>query len=109
MASPNTEHQGTTLLAPKMLQSLMGYTATSAGQALSLGGLATLLCIPLVGFLISKVDARYAQTSLGRADVAAGQPARLHRCHPGVCDRFAFCGAARILMKKVKPGAAAMH
>ena len=50
---------GTTLLIPQVLQSLMGYTATSAGKALSLGGIATLICMPLVGFLISKIDARY--------------------------------------------------
>ena len=50
---------GTTLLIPQLLQSLMGYTATAAGQALSLGGLATLICMPMVGLLISKVDARY--------------------------------------------------
>jgi DHA2 family multidrug resistance protein len=50
---------GTTLLIPQLLQTLMGYTATSAGEALSLGGIATLVCMPLVGFLISKIDARY--------------------------------------------------
>jgi DHA2 family multidrug resistance protein len=50
---------GTTLLIPQFLQALLGYTATTAGEALSLGGVATLICMPLVGFLISKVDARY--------------------------------------------------
>ena len=50
---------GTTLLIPQLLQSLMGYSATAAGQTLSLGGLATLLCMPFVGFLITKIDARY--------------------------------------------------
>jgi DHA2 family multidrug resistance protein len=50
---------GTTVLIPQLLQSLMGYTATSAGRTLSLGGLATIMCMPVVGILISKVDPRY--------------------------------------------------
>ena len=50
---------GTTILIPQLLQSLMGYTATDAGIALSLGGVATLLTMPLVGLLIARVDARY--------------------------------------------------
>jgi len=50
---------GTTVLIPQLLQTLMGYTATSAGETLSLGGLATLMCMPIVGILIGKVDARY--------------------------------------------------
>ena len=49
---------GTTVLIPQMLQSLMGYTATSAGETLSLGGLATLMCMPVVGLLITRVDPR---------------------------------------------------
>jgi DHA2 family multidrug resistance protein len=50
---------GTTLLIPQLLQTLMGYTATTAGKSLSLGGLATLIFMPFVGFMISKVDGRY--------------------------------------------------
>jgi DHA2 family multidrug resistance protein len=50
---------GTTVLIPQLLQSLMGYTATNAGRTLSLGGLATIMCMPIVGILISKVDPRY--------------------------------------------------
>jgi len=50
---------GTTVLIPQLLQTLMGYTATSAGMTLSLGGLATILCMPIVGLLIAKVDPRY--------------------------------------------------
>ena len=37
----------------------MGYTAELAGIAMSTGGLATILCMPIVGILISKVDGRY--------------------------------------------------
>ena len=50
---------GTTILIPQLLQTLMGYTATNAGKTLSLGGIATLICMPIVGILIAKVDARY--------------------------------------------------
>ena len=49
----------TTVLLPQLLQSLMGYTAESSGFAMSAGGLATIICMPIVGILISKVDARY--------------------------------------------------
>lgn len=50
---------GTTVLIPQFLQLLMGYTATNAGMTLSLGGLATIICMPIVGILIAKVDPRY--------------------------------------------------
>jgi DHA2 family multidrug resistance protein len=50
---------GTTVLIPQFLQTLMGYTAEKAGMALSFGGLTTMLCMPIVGRLIGKVDARY--------------------------------------------------
>ena len=47
------------VLLPQLLQSLMGYTAELAGFAMSTGGLATILCMPIVGILISRVDGRY--------------------------------------------------
>jgi DHA2 family multidrug resistance protein len=50
---------GTTVLIPALLQTLMGYTAETAGAALSYGGLATMVCMPVVGRLIGKVDPRY--------------------------------------------------
>ena len=49
----------TTVLLPQLLQSLMGYTAELAGLAMSAGGLATILCMPIAGVLISKVDGRF--------------------------------------------------
>ena len=49
----------TTVLLPQFLQSLMGYTAESSGIAMSTGGLATIMCMPIVGILISKLDGRY--------------------------------------------------
>ena len=50
---------GTTILIPQLLQSLLGYSATDAGIALSLGGVATLVTMPVVASLIARVDARY--------------------------------------------------
>ena len=50
---------GTTVLIPQLLQTLMGYTAELAGMAMSPGGLVTMACMPVVGFLINKVEPRY--------------------------------------------------
>jgi DHA2 family multidrug resistance protein len=49
---------GTTVLIPQYLQTVMGYTAESAGLALSPGGFTVMLCMPIVGRLVSRVDAR---------------------------------------------------
>jgi DHA2 family multidrug resistance protein len=49
---------GTTQFIPQLLQEVLGYTATAAGEALTMGGLATLLVMPLAGFLSTRVDAR---------------------------------------------------
>jgi DHA2 family multidrug resistance protein len=50
---------GTTVLLPQFLQTLMGYTAERAGEVLSPGGFATMLMMPLVGYLVSRVPAKY--------------------------------------------------
>jgi len=50
---------GSTLLLPLFLQTLMGYTAELSGMALSPGGFAIMVLMPLVGFLLSRYDARY--------------------------------------------------
>jgi MFS transporter, DHA2 family, multidrug resistance protein len=47
------------VMMPLFLQSLMGYTAESAGLVLSGGGLLLLFLMPTVGVLSSKVQARY--------------------------------------------------
>jgi DHA2 family multidrug resistance protein len=47
-----------TVLIPQMLQQLLGYSAEMAGLALSPGGAVILLMMPVVGFLVSKVDTR---------------------------------------------------
>jgi MFS transporter, DHA2 family, multidrug resistance protein len=47
------------VMMPLFLQSLMGYSAESAGLVLSGGGLLLLFMMPVVGILSSKVQARY--------------------------------------------------
>jgi DHA2 family multidrug resistance protein len=49
---------GTTQFIPQLLQQVLGYTATSAGEALTLGGIATILMMPVAGLLTGKVDSR---------------------------------------------------
>jgi DHA2 family multidrug resistance protein len=49
---------GTTQFIPQLLQEVLGYTATNAGLALTMGGLATLLVMPLAGFLSTRADPR---------------------------------------------------
>jgi MFS transporter, DHA2 family, multidrug resistance protein len=61
---------GSTVLLPQFLQTLMGYSATQAGETLSPGGLVVLVCMPLVGVLITRVDARW-MIAFGMAATAA--------------------------------------
>ncbi len=49
---------GSTLMLPLFMQTLLGYTAEQAGMALSPGGFTIMLLMPLVGFLLSRYDAR---------------------------------------------------
>lgn len=49
---------GCTVLLPEFAQTALGYTAERAGEVLSPGGFAILLFMPLVGFLVSRMDAR---------------------------------------------------
>ena len=50
---------GTTVLIPQMVQTLLGYTAELAGFVISPGGVCIMLCMPIVGILIGKVDPRW--------------------------------------------------
>jgi len=50
---------GSTVALPLFLQTLLGYTATQSGMALSPGGLAIMIMMPIVGFLLSKIEARW--------------------------------------------------
>jgi DHA2 family multidrug resistance protein len=48
----------TTVMIPQFLQEMMGYTATQAGLALSVGGLVLMVLLPIVGWLGQKLDLR---------------------------------------------------
>jgi len=50
---------GSTMLLPVFLQTLMGYDALLSGLVLSPGGLAVIFLMPLVGTLLSKIEARW--------------------------------------------------
>jgi DHA2 family multidrug resistance protein len=47
-----------TVLQPQFTQSLLGYNATTAGLALTAGGIALVVVMPIAGFATSKVSAR---------------------------------------------------
>jgi MFS transporter, DHA2 family, multidrug resistance protein len=49
---------GSTYLIPAYTQELMGYRAVDAGTVLTPGGVAMILLLPLVGWLMNRVDAR---------------------------------------------------
>ncbi|HLG99017.1 MAG TPA: DHA2 family efflux MFS transporter permease subunit [Bryobacteraceae bacterium] len=50
---------GSTVLLPEFVQTEMGYTAKLAGEVLSPGGFAIILILPIVGRLVTRIDARY--------------------------------------------------
>ena len=50
---------GSTVLLPFFLQTLMGYPATTSGLVLSPGGLATMACMPVVGMMLGRFQARW--------------------------------------------------
>jgi DHA2 family multidrug resistance protein len=60
-----------TVLMPQLLQTLMGYTAQSAGMVLSAGALAVLVALPVVGKLTTRFQARYL-LAFGWIGLAAG-------------------------------------
>ena len=60
---------GSTALIPQMLQQVLGYTATDAGLALTAGGFATVIAMPLAGVAAGKIDTRLV---LGTALVVQG-------------------------------------
>jgi DHA2 family multidrug resistance protein len=49
---------GTTVLLPLFLQSMLGYDATTAGMALAGGGFIMLVMMPISGTLVSRMDPR---------------------------------------------------
>ena len=48
-----------TVLLPLMLQSLFGYTALDAGLVLSPGALMIMLAMPIVGFMLTRIEPRW--------------------------------------------------
>jgi DHA2 family multidrug resistance protein len=50
---------GSTLLLPLYMQTLLGYTAQLSGLALMPGGFTIMVMMPIVGFMLSRYDARY--------------------------------------------------
>lgn len=50
---------GTTQFLPQFLQEVMGYTATTAGLAMTAGGFVTILVMPVAGLLSNKVQPRW--------------------------------------------------
>jgi DHA2 family multidrug resistance protein len=48
-----------TTLLPQFVQVMLGYIATDAGLVISPGGFAIMLCMPIVGMLVAKVDPRW--------------------------------------------------
>ena len=49
---------GTTILIPQFVQTLLGYTAELAGMVLSPAGFMMMAMMPIVGFLVGRVDPR---------------------------------------------------
>ncbi|HEX4231462.1 MAG TPA: DHA2 family efflux MFS transporter permease subunit [Bryobacteraceae bacterium] len=49
---------GSTVLIPQFLQTLLGYPAVKAGEALSGGGAIMIVMMPLAGMLVSRMDQR---------------------------------------------------
>jgi MFS transporter, DHA2 family, multidrug resistance protein len=50
---------GSTLLLPLFMQTMLGYTAARSGLALMPGGFTIMVCMPMVGFLLSRFSPRY--------------------------------------------------
>jgi len=50
---------GSTTLLPLLLQTLLGYTALLSGLVLSPGGIAICVCMPVVGLLLRRFQARW--------------------------------------------------
>ena len=50
---------GSTVLLPLFTQTLLGYTAMLSGLVLSPGGLVIMVMMPLIGFLVTRIDPRW--------------------------------------------------
>jgi DHA2 family multidrug resistance protein len=79
---------GSTVLLPLYLQVWLGYSAEDAGMVLSPGGIIVILLLPLVGRLLSKVDARYL-IAFGFLVTSTALLHMAHTLHPGIDFRAA--------------------
>jgi MFS transporter, DHA2 family, multidrug resistance protein len=74
---------GSTVLLPQYVQVWMGWSAQQAGEALSPGGVVVIMLLPLVGRLVSRVDARYLIAfGFGVLSIALFHMA--HTLYPGI-------------------------
>jgi DHA2 family multidrug resistance protein len=74
---------GSTVLLPQYAQLWLGYSAQQAGEVLSPGGVVVILLLPLVGRLVTKVDARWL-IAFGFAAMSAALFHMAHTLYPGV-------------------------
>jgi MFS transporter, DHA2 family, multidrug resistance protein len=79
---------GTTVLLPQYEQVWLGYSAQQAGETLSPGGVIIILLMPLVGRLVSRVDARWL-IALGFVIISASLFLMAHSLSPGIDFRTA--------------------
>jgi DHA2 family multidrug resistance protein len=62
---------GSTTLLPVLMQTLLGYTSLLAGLVLSPGGFVVVLCMPIVGMMLRRIQPRWL-VMFGVAASAAG-------------------------------------
>jgi DHA2 family multidrug resistance protein len=79
---------GSTVLLPQYVQVWMGWSAEQAGMALSPGALVVIALLPAVGFLVSRIDARYL-IAFGCAVLALSLFHMAHSLYPGIDFRTA--------------------
>jgi MFS transporter, DHA2 family, multidrug resistance protein len=106
---------GTTQFVPQLLQQVIGYTATDAGMAMTAGGIATILMLPISGVLSSKVDPRWligfsfaiqglAMWNMGRLDTQLSfSSAAFARMFQAVGLPFLFVPITNIAYVGLKP------
>jgi DHA2 family multidrug resistance protein len=107
---------GTTQFIPQLLQQVLGYTATDAGLALTMGGLATIVMMPIAGFLSGKADPRlllgvglliqiFAVWNMSHLDTAMDfDSASRARLYSAVGLPFMFVTVTAIAYVGLKPG-----
>ena len=86
------------VLMPEFLQMLMGYTAQDSGVIVSIGAALILVTMPIVGFLTSRVSAKYL-IAFGWSLSAAG----LYLSAKLLSLNISFGGAAIIMLLQFAP------